>query len=120
MIRRLFQLGAWLALAAIVFVTVSPIELRPPDLLPVNYDRAIAFAGLSALFVLGYPRSWFFVGLAIVVGAGGIELLQELSPTRHAHVADALVKAAGASLGVLAGWSINAVLDRNAVGRIRR
>ena len=120
MIRRLFRLSVWLALAAILFATLSPIELRPEDLLPVNYDRAIAFAAVSALFVLAYPRNWFWVGLAIVVGAGAIELLQELSPTRHADATDALVKAAGASLGVLAGWSINAVLERGTLGRIRR
>lgn len=117
MIHRLVQIVAWLALVAVVFVTVSPIELRPHDILPVDFDRAAAFAVLAALFVTAYPKSWSLVGLAIVVGAGAIELLQELSPSRHAHGSDALIKAAGASIGVLAGWTINNLRHRVFIGR---
>jgi hypothetical protein len=112
MINRLFQIAAWLALAAIVFVTVSPIGLRPHDVLSVSYDRAFAFAILSALFVLAYPKHWLPVGLTIIVSAGGIELLQELSPSRHAKMSDALVKAGGAALGVALAWAFNALRER--------
>jgi hypothetical protein len=45
-------------------VTVSPIELRPQDILPVNLDRALAYFLMSVLF-------------------------QYFSPTRHAHFTDA-------------------------------
>ena len=120
MIVRVFQTSAWLALAAILFVTTSPIDLRPHDVLPVDFDRAAAFAVMATFFVLAYPKHWFIVGLAVVMGAGGIELFQELSPSRHAQVADALVKAAGASLGVLSGWAINNLLDRYFARHLRR
>jgi hypothetical protein len=103
---------AWLAFAAIIFVTVSPIELRPHDFLPVDVDRALAFTVLSTLFVLAYPRQWVWVGVAIMIGAGGIELLQELSPTRHAHMDDAMVKAAGAAIGIVLGWALNQLRGR--------
>jgi len=39
-------------------------------------------------------------------------LLQELSATRHARIDDAMVKAAGASVGVVLGWTINQVRSR--------
>jgi VanZ family protein len=110
MITKTIQLAAWTALLAIIFVTVSPIGLRPHDLLPVNVDRALAFTGMAALFVLAYPRHWIWVGFALVIGAGAIELLQELSPTRHAHIDDAMVKAAGASIGIVIGWVVNQML----------
>jgi VanZ family protein len=107
MTAKLIIAAAWTALAAIIFVTVSPIGLRPQDILPVNVDRALAFMAMAALFVLAYPRHWIWVGIALIIGAGGIELLQEFSSTRHAHVDDALVKAAGASVGIVLGWALN-------------
>lgn len=113
MIIRLLRIAAWMGLAVIIFVTVSPIELRPHDVLPVNYDRALAFVVLGALFVLAYPRSWKLVGIAIILSAGGIEFLQELSPTRHARMSDALVKAGGAALGVVMAYAVLAVARRS-------
>lgn len=100
MTSRLFKISAWLVLAAIVFVTVSPIGLRPHDPLSVNLDRALAFCLMSGLFVLAYPRHWVAVLALTFFGAGAIETLQFLSPTRHAEMIDAAVKAGGAVAGV--------------------
>lgn len=107
MTSRLIKLAAWLALAAVLFATASPIGLRPHDMLPVNIDRALAFTVLAALFILAYPRHWLLAAGLCVSAAFGIELLQLLSPTRHAHLFDANVKAAGAAVGVLIGWTLN-------------
>ena len=104
MFRAQFRILAWLALSAIVFVTVSPIGLRPHDYLSVDLDRALAFAVMAMLFVLAYPRHVLLISILLVIGAGGIETLQLLSPPRHAHMADAAVKATGAALGASAGW----------------
>lgn len=103
MTRYFLKLAPWVCLAAIIFVTVSPIGLRPGDLLPVDLDRALAFTLLGALFILAYPRHVLLCSVVLILGAGVIEMLQVLSPTRHAHVEDALVKAAGAVFGVLIG-----------------
>lgn len=107
MTTRLIKLGAWAILAAIIFVTVSPIGLRPHTITTVNADRALAYVVAAAAFVLAYPRHWKWVALLLIVGAMGIELLQYLSPTRHAHLTDATVKAAGAACGVVVGWTVN-------------
>jgi hypothetical protein len=112
MTSRLFKILPWLALAAIIFVTVSPIRLRPHDFAPVDIDRAGAFAVMAMLFVLAYPRQWVLCAILLIVGAGGIEMLQYLSPTRHAHLNDATVKAAGAAVGCLAGWITNRIIAR--------
>lgn len=115
MLTRLIRVAAWLSLAAIIFVTVSPIGLRPHDVLPVDVDRALAFVVMACLFVLAYPRSWVIVAVALILGAAGIELMQELSPTRHARIDDALVKASGAAIGVILGWAANRLRDARQV-----
>jgi hypothetical protein len=112
MTSRLIKLLPWLALAAIIFATVSPIRLRPQDFASVDIDRAGAFAAMALLFMLAYPRQWLLCGILVILGAGGIELLQYLSPTRHAHLDDAVVKAAGAAIGCLMGWAFNRMIAR--------
>ncbi|WP_294643282.1 VanZ family protein [uncultured Aureimonas sp.] len=114
MTQRILRLAAWLALAAILFVTVSPIGLRPHDVMPVDLDRALAFVVMTALFALAYPKRWLAVGLTIIVGAFAIELLQELSPTRHARLDDALVKAGGAFVGLCLARLVLTVHPRRA------
>lgn len=98
---------AWLLLAAIIFVTVSPIGLRPHTITSVNIDRALAYLVVGLAFAVAYPRHWIMVGALLVIGAVGIEFLQYLSPTRHARIHDAAVKAVGACLGVLVGMLVN-------------
>ncbi len=98
---------AWLLLAAIIFVTVSPIGLRPHTITSVNIDRALAYLVVGLAFALAYPRHWLMVGALLVIGAVGIEFLQYLSPTRHARIHDAAVKAVGACVGVLIGMLVN-------------
>ncbi len=77
---------------------------------PLLLDRdvgAIAAIETSARAVMANPLTMALWGLTVavllVVGAGAIELLQLLSPSRHAHVEDAVIKAFGAVAGVLVG-----------------
>lgn len=112
MTPKLFRFLAWSALAVIIFVTASPIGLRPTDVLPVNVDRALAFTMTTMLFVLAYPRHWLFCATLLVLGAFSIEMLQLFSPTRHAHLHDAVVKAAGVMTGVALGRVLNEFLTR--------
>lgn len=100
---RLLRMIAWLTLAAIVFVTVSPIGYRPHDIVSTNFDRAAAYAVLSALFVIAYPRHLWAVAVLVTAIAGGVELLQWLAPTRHPGMIDVVVKAAGGLVGILVG-----------------
>ncbi|APO74540.1 VanZ-like protein [Rhizobium etli 8C-3] len=100
---RLTRPLAWLLLAAIIFVTISPIGLRPHTMTSVNADRGLAYAVTGFLFALGYPKQWKLVALLLIFGALAIEFLQYLSPTRHARLHDAVIKAAGAMLGILTG-----------------
>jgi VanZ family protein len=110
MINRLAKPLAWFLLAGIIFVTVSPIGLRPHTITSVNIDRALAYLLVGLAFALAYPRHWMTVAALLVVGAVAIEYMQYLSPSRHARLNDAAVKAVGASFGVLAGCMVNRFL----------
>ena len=115
-IDRLIKSAAWLSLVAILFVTICPIDLRPHTMTEVGSDRAGAFAVMALLFVSAYPRHWKSIAILLALSAPGLELLQALSPTRHARFDDALVKAAG----VLAGATAARVLFHLAMFLSRR
>lgn len=106
---RKYQVAAWTAFAAIIVVTISPIELRPGDVFSVDVDRAMAFGLLSSMFMVAYPRHALLVGSFVVLSAGAIELLQALAPTRHARLDDAVIKGAGALAGMAAAYAYNAL-----------
>ncbi|MCO5731045.1 VanZ family protein [Rhizobium sp. SSA_523] len=107
MTSRLLKLAAWLLLAFVVFATVSPIAWRPHDVLPVNIDRALAFALLAGAFVIAYPRHFTLCAVVILCSTAVIEALQWIEPSRHARLQDVFVKAAGCCLGLGIGWFIN-------------
>ena len=106
MTKTLFKLFSWILIAAVVFVTVSPIGLRPHTMLTVSFDRAAAFALIGCAFAIAYPRRWLSLTLFLLAAAFGIELMQYVSPSRHPQFADASVKAAGAMVGMIAGKTV--------------
>ena len=99
MISIVCRWAAWLLLTAIVFVTLSPIGLRPETAAPASLERFAAFAALGGTFCLGYPKHRVPVLLLMIAAAGVLEALQHLVPGRHGRIADAAVK----ELGVLTG-----------------
>ncbi|QXC48520.1 antibiotic resistance protein VanZ [Agrobacterium salinitolerans] len=116
MTNRFPKYVAWSVLLLILIVTVCPIGFRPHTLTTVGLDRAAAFAFCSAAFVLAYPRYWLAIIVAGMAAAFGIEALQFLSPTRHPHLMDAIVKAAGVIAGGLTTFSYLLFRARLAAG----
>ena len=100
------RLLAWGALFALAFATLSPIGLRPRLPLPVDIERGLAFLVVGLLFALAYPRRIWWALAILLVGVFGLELLQMLRSDRHGRLDDALVKAAGAIIGLGTGWLI--------------
>lgn len=100
--HRISRLLGWLALAALIFVTLAPIGLRPVSGTFVSLERFGAFAVLGFLFAFGYPRHSLQVLALVVMAAAGLEALQLIEATRHGRMTDFLVKALGAGFGVAA------------------
>lgn len=98
MTRNLLVVTAWTALMAIIFVTLSPIGLRP-ETGHAGPERFVAYGMLSMLFMSAYPRHFTRVMIFVLTVAVSLELAQHLTPDRHGHLADALEKLAGGVAG---------------------
>ena len=100
---KLLRFIAWCGLFLVAIASLAPIELRPASGFSVSIERFGAFLAIGLAFALAYPRhAW----LALFIAAGSallLEVLQMLSPTRHAHLFDAVVKSAGGAAGVAIG-----------------
>lgn len=101
---NLLRIVAWLLLAGLVFVTLSPISLRPISPLPTQLERATALALVGFAFALAYPRHIWLVALLVLGSTVLLEILQLASPSRHGRVIDAVVKLVGGGGGLLVGW----------------
>ncbi|CAN7576039.1 hypothetical protein [Mesorhizobium sp. LjRoot246] len=99
---KLSRTVALALLAIIVFATLSPIQLRP-HIAEATVERALAYVLLGFALALGFPNRLYQAAIFVVATAGILELLQIVDPGRHAHVADALVKAGAGIVGILVG-----------------
>jgi VanZ family protein len=112
MLHKLLATAAWAAFAVLVFVTISPLGMRPVVTANPNIERFAAFAIVGLLFGFAYPTRLALDTLFIVIAAGTLEALQLITPDRHGHVADALVKAAGGTSGVMLALIISITVQR--------
>jgi len=104
--QKLLRLVTWLLVAAIVVATLGPIGFRPRTTMPVDVERALAYVALGLAFAMAYPRHIWWAVAFVILGAVGLEWLQNLSPDRHGRETDALVKVAGAAIGLGSGWLV--------------
>ena len=102
MIQRVSVAAGWLALAFIVYATLSPIDARPVVTRP-HFEHFAAFAVMGFAFGLAYPNRLLLVVAIVLASAFGLEALQLLTPDRHGRILDALVKASGGICGIGVG-----------------
>lgn len=99
---QFLKVSAWVGLSLFVYATISPLRYRPTLLISSKLEHLAAFAVLGALFCLAYPRRTPTV-LAFIIGdAALLEILQLLTPDRHARLMDAIQKIVGGAAGVVA------------------
>lgn len=103
MAHKLVTIVAWLLLAFIAYATLSSILSRPTLSAASDFERLAAFGTLGLLFCLAYPRHVVFVCLVVLGSAVLLEIAQQITPDRHGRIHDAVVKAAGGVLGIVAG-----------------
>jgi VanZ family protein len=99
-LRRLFQIGGWTCVAAIIVLSLVAPSLRPVTVLPHNLEHAAIFALTGTALGIGYPNRAARSMAALVVFAGAVELAQLFAPGRHARMIDFVVDAASACAGV--------------------
>jgi hypothetical protein len=111
-VQKLSAIVGWIALAFVVFATLSPIEARP-SIGGAHLEHFVAFALTGGAFALAYPKRFFLVVLAVVGTALGLEALQLLTPDRHARAIDALIKALGGLSGIGASQLVHFLIRSN-------
>jgi VanZ family protein len=109
MIQRVSVAAGWLALAFIVYATLSPIDARPMVTRP-HFEHFAAFAVMALAFGLAYPNRLLLVVAIVLASAFGLEALQLLTPDRHGRVLDAVVKASGGICGIGVGQLMSFLL----------
>ena len=90
-------------LVALLFVTLAPIDLRPVSGASPQFERFVAVWLVGLVFAIAWPRQFWFAAAALVACVVLSELLQELVPTRHGRLLDAVVKLAGGAVGLTLG-----------------
>ena len=100
LMRRLFQIAAWLLVIEISLVSLVPPSLRPVTGAPHNFEHLAIFLLTGIAFAIGYPRRLFLQSIGLVIFAGLIEIAQLWVPGRHARLSDFIVDASAACIGV--------------------
>jgi VanZ family protein len=111
MVNKSAALCAWLLLAAIAFVTLSPIDLRP-RIGHASVERFLAFVALGAAFGVGYPHRARFAVAITALAALGLEVAQLFAHGRHGRIVDAGEKLAGGMTGLAIAIGCLALLER--------
>ncbi len=108
---RLWGSVAWFGVALGIVLTVLPAGTTPVHVGGAPQHLAGYFI-LTSWFLGIYPRARYpLIALGCFLFGGAMELLQNLSPTRHPALADALtngvaiVVALGAAYAGLGGWA---------------
>ena len=95
--------AAIISMAFIAYATLSPLnegqEFVDTGLFS-HLDHYLAFAIVSGLLSLAYPRQTFLVCILVFGSAVLLELAQMLTPDRHARVIDAARKVIGGTIGI--------------------
>jgi VanZ family protein len=104
MLKNTLRVAGWLAVLAIVVVSVVPGRLRPVVLGEKHIEHLAAYLGASMLLAAGYPRRFQLVLIGVLLSgcSGVLETVQLWIPGRSSSAADFAAGSLGAWVGVAA------------------
>ena len=103
-LELLVRLLSWIALCAIVMLTLVPPSWRPVTGASQAAEHLAAFFLLGGFFAFGYRRNLLAIGALVVAVIGILELCQLFVPGRHARASDFILNAVGACAGIAIAW----------------
>ena len=118
-LQRLARWTFWLLLLVVIGLTLSPVAYLPPQAFSLwdKAEHALAFAALTALGALAYPRRIGLLALSLLVFGGAIELAQAATGWRSGDWADWLADAVGLVAGLALAALSRCVVARSLAGR---
>ena len=106
MIANILRALAIAMVSLIVILSLVPPSLRPVTGAPHDFEHFAIFLLCGLCFGLGYRSGHLLQAGALVIFCALVEVLQRLSPGRHARLSDFLVDAAASCAGVLLAWIV--------------
>jgi VanZ family protein len=102
MLMRAIRVGGWLAVLAIIVLSVVPGQLRPDVMGEKHIEHLAAYFGAAALLAGGYPRRSQLILICVFLPAcsGVLEIIQLWIEGRSSSLADFAVSSLGAWSGV--------------------
>ena len=100
MIKPLAQIMSWLLLGLITALNLVSPALRPVTGAPHSVEHFGIFAITGAAFAVGYQVRITKLFLLATVYCAVLEIMQNLSPGRHARFSDFIIDSAGACAGI--------------------
>jgi VanZ family protein len=100
---RIFRALGWILVAAILALSLVPPSLRPMTGMPHDFEHFAIFALCGYAFGLGYRSRHFLQAIGLVAFSGMVEILQLMTPGRHARLIDFVVDAVASCAGLLVG-----------------
>ena len=112
-----FRAFAWLAVLAILILSLVPGEVRPSVLPGIYTEHFVAYAVAGSLLASGYlnSRSMLIIGIILTICAGALETAQLWIPGRLSRPTDFAVSALGAWIGLGLIWLLRWTYDRCAL-----
>jgi VanZ family protein len=113
----LARLGAWLAVLAIIVLSVVPGYMRPRVLGNDLCEHFAAYFITGGLLAAGYfrPRQLLLSSVLLAICGGSLELVQLWIPGRIASTAEFATSAIGAWIGLLVIVVVRRAHERGAV-----
>jgi VanZ family protein len=106
MMRTVGRATAWLALAAIIVLSLVPPGVRPSTIMPHKIEHAGIFLLDGIAFGIAYCGYQWLASVAAVIFCAGIEFAQLAVPGRHARLSDFLVDAIAICVGIFGGSTL--------------
>jgi hypothetical protein len=106
MIRTVGRATAWLALAAIIVLSLVPPGARPSTYMPHKIEHAGIFLLDGIAFGIAYCGYLWPASVMAVIFCASIEFAQLAIPGRHARLSDFFVDAIAICVGIFGGSTL--------------
>jgi hypothetical protein len=106
MMRTVGRATAWLALAAIIVLSLVPPGDRPSTFMPHKIEHASIFLLDGVAFGIAYCGSQWLASVMAVIFCASIEVAQLAVPGRHARLSDFFVDAIAICVGIFGGATL--------------